>query len=76
MCDIPVPKVKADLGLIIFIINIVLPGCGTIWAGCAGSEGTNNTVIIWGIAELLTSWLLVGWCLSIYHGWLIYEKSK
>jgi len=74
-CSEAIVKVPEPWGLVIFIMDIFLPGVGTIFSSCFG-EPVNTTALCYGILQLATCWLLIGWLWSIYHGWRVYEKSK
>lgn len=69
-------KVDGGLGIVCFILNIFGPGYGTALAGIL----TGGEAVKTGIITMLLMWVLcfifVGWIWSIYHGYLIYQKSK
>ena len=70
-------KLEKNLGLIIFILSILIPGWSTIIAGfLASGDDVKKPAIIVGIIQVLTCWLLVGWVWSIINGWTIYKNSK
>ena len=73
--DKSVVKVGPGNGLVLFIINIIFPGFGTIFSAFMDHEHTNSTALLYGILQLITSWLVIGWLWSVYHGYLIYKKS-
>ncbi len=75
-CDKAVVKVEPPTNLVLFIVNILLPGIGTIISAFMDKGGMNNTALIYGVLQLLTAWILIGWCWSIYHGYLIYLKGS
>ncbi len=74
-CSDAIVRVPAPWGLILFIVNIFVPGIGTILSSFF-SEPINKTSLCYGVLQIVTFWLLIGWLWSIYHGWRIYEKSK
>jgi len=71
-----IQKCPKDWGLIILIVNIFLPGIGTMVSSyCA--DGINWSAMGVGLAQLLTvPVFLIGWIWSIVWGVKIYEKSK
>ncbi len=72
-----VQKCPGEWGLIFFIVNICLPGIGTIGSGFCASNGANCNAFIVGILQLCTVPLfLIGWFWSIWWGWRIYSVSK
>ncbi len=68
--------VNETLGLLCFILNIVLPGIGTIVAGIANKEGLNCKAVLIGVVQMLLVALVIGWIWSICHGYHIYVRSK
>lgn len=63
--------------IIVFLVNILLPGFGTILAGLVkgGPIKYNNLHV--GIFQFLTVFIfLFGWCWSIYSGYKIYRVSR
>ena len=54
-----------------FVVNILLPGVGTL---VAGIKSERNTTMVIGVLQFLLAFLIVGWIWSIYWGWLIYKK--
>ncbi|XP_039249012.2 protein SPEC3-like [Styela clava] len=75
-----IPAFPMPLAVILAIVNFLLPGFGTIFAGfgvlCCGNTdqsggGRVGTFCInfWvGILQLLTAWLIIGWVWSIIWG--------
>ncbi|XP_072170270.1 uncharacterized protein [Diadema setosum] len=78
-----VPSLPVHLAWILFLLNILVPGLGTILAGismlCCGSQQPNNkqddligpccTNICVGVSQLFTiTFLLIGWIWSITWG--------
>ncbi len=71
------PKVDPPMGLVVLLINIVWPGVGTIIAACIAKDKENyGKVICAGIVQFLLAIIVVGWCLAVYHGYLIWKKSE
>jgi hypothetical protein len=60
------PELGKCLALIILIINIVLPGVGTIIMGCCSSNC--GEWFCTGILQILLTVLLIGWIWSICTG--------
>ena len=67
-----VKKVGKPAHLILFILNIIWPGLGTILAGVIGESGCHPMTILVGVLQMFTSWLIIGWIWSIWWGYLIY----
>mmetsp|Transcript_7227 Transcript_7227/g.22204 ORF Transcript_7227/g.22204 Transcript_7227/m.22204 type:complete len:96 (-) Transcript_7227:106-393(-) len=64
---------STNMGILILLLNIFLPGIGSIVTGVSKSK--TSTIIV-GVLQLLTSWIIVGWIWSIWWGILIYQKSS
>ena len=61
-------------GLACLLLNIFLPGVGTMVNGCCGQHCCGG--IIWGILQILTiPFLGFGWIWSICYGCEIYRRS-
>ena len=78
MCDFDKATVKLDppMGLVMFLINIFFPGCGTMISACMDKGGLNSSALIYGVVEFILTIIIIGWCMSIYHGYLIWQKSE
>jgi hypothetical protein len=70
-----IPVVTKTIGLILLIVNIFLPGVGTMISACVGS-GCKWEQIIVGICQSFTSFLIIGWIWSIWWGIVIVQKSS
>ena len=71
-----VPKTHKVVAVLCFVINFVLPGFGTMIAACATqAETVPKTQIAIGFLQFLTSFVIIGWILSILWGWLIILKA-
>ena len=72
-----VPRVNNVVAVIAAILNLILPGFGTIVAACAsqGNDTVSKTQLTIGMVQFLTAFVLIGWFLSIYWGYLIVRKS-
>lgn len=70
-----VPKVSKPVAFVAGGMNVILPGWGTMVAACAASENVSKTQLTIGILQFLTSWMLIGWILSIYWGYMIVMKA-
>ena len=71
-----VPKTHKVVAVLCFIINFVLPGFGTMLASCLTQAQTvPKTQLAIGFMQFLTSYVIIGWILSILWGWLIILKA-
>jgi hypothetical protein len=67
---------NTTFAIILLIINIFLPGIGTIIAGIqCERRRRRNFNIICGILQLLLAIILIGWIWSIIWGILIYKRN-
>jgi hypothetical protein len=57
------PSVSKGLAVLILILNIFLPGVGTIVLGCHSNEPAYFILI--GLAQMLLAWVIFGWIWSI-----------
>ena len=68
-----VPSLTCLFAWIIFIINCVAPGVGTIIVGVITC---NFECILIGILMSLLAPFIIGWIWSIYWGWLCVVKAR
>lgn len=61
------------MGILCLLLNIFLPGIGSIVAGVMGNKV--STMII-GVIQFLTCWFILGWIWSVWWGILIYQKAN
>ena len=64
------------LGLICFILNIFIPGSGTILAGIADKQRIKCPALMVGILQMIFIIAIIGWIWSICHGYHIFLRSK
>ena len=70
------PKLHKGLAVFFAILNVILPGFGTMFAACFVSEGeVSKAQIAIGLAQFLTSAFIIGWIVSIYWGYLLIIKA-
>mmetsp|Transcript_25657 Transcript_25657/g.19408 ORF Transcript_25657/g.19408 Transcript_25657/m.19408 type:complete len:81 (+) Transcript_25657:7-249(+) len=69
-----VKRVPQPWHIILFIINIIFPGWGTMISACCGRDLDVFTLLI-GLCQLLTCWFLLGWLWSIWWGYLIFKAG-
>ena len=68
-----VPSVPRSMGLLCLILNIVLPGWGTI---IAAIQADDAATILLGVLQFLLTPGVVGYIFSVWWGVLIFNKSK
>ena len=69
-----VPKLKTPWQYVCFLLNVIIPGSGTMIASCFG-EKWSKTLFLVGLFHLFLAYILIGWVFSIYWGYLIIRKS-
>jgi hypothetical protein len=76
MCDNKdvIPITTPITAYLILILNIFLPGVGTMWMACAGDKfiGIN---ILHGLLQIITAWLIIGWVCAILWGVLCVNRA-
>jgi hypothetical protein len=70
-----VPTVSKPVAFVSATFNVILPGWGTMIAACAATENVSKTQLTIGLFQFLTSFVLIGWILSIYWGYMIVMKA-
>ncbi len=75
-CGSANPIVPPNVAPIVLVMDIFLPGVGTIIAAYYDPSGCNCRAITSGIFQMLLTLILVGWIWSICQGHAIYAKSN
>ena len=75
ICGHTIPHVNSCMALIILIINIFLPGTGTMLTGCCGTGANCCAFLLLGILQFLLFPLLIGWVWSICTGIAVVRVS-
>ena len=71
-----VPRLTEVWPYICAILNVVLPGAGTMLASCvADTTSWSKTQIFVGVLQMLTAIYLIGWVWSIWWSYLILAKA-
>eukprot|EP00301_Raphidiophrys_heterophryoidea_P014510 c22933_g1_i1.p1 GENE.c22933_g1_i1~~c22933_g1_i1.p1 ORF type:complete len:105 (+),score=22.22 c22933_g1_i1:1-315(+) len=70
-----IPKVSKTMGIVVLILNIILPGIGSIIAGLMGNSRDRGCALA-GVFQLLTAFFIVGWIWSIVWGIKIHSKAN
>ena len=71
-----VPRLGSVWPYVCFVLNIILPGTGTMLMSCLGYPGAwSKTQLTIGVVQMLTAPYIIGWIFSIYWGWLILKKG-
>ena len=73
-CKAAVVKVAPPMHIVLFILNIVFSGWGTMISACMDKK-FNGQAFLFGLLQFLFVWTFVCWIWSIVHGYWIFEKS-
>ena len=72
-----VPILAGPWPYICAILNVVLPGAGSMLATCMeGGASWSKTQIFVGLLQMLTAIYLVGWIWSAYWAWLFVSAAN
>jgi len=69
-----VPYLASPFHIVAFVLNIVIPGSGTMLSSFF-SHPCSKAFFIMGLMQLLLATVVIGWVWSIYWGWLIFARS-
>ena len=76
MHEMSLVKIGNRWATLVLVLNILLPGIGTMIAGClAGGDSAINNIIVGLLQIVLTPFFLVGWFWSLILGLQIYSLS-
>lgn len=71
-----VPKLSKPIAIFCGVINIILPGTGTVVAACMTDEDTvSKTQLVVGLMQFLLSLLIIGYFWSWYWSYLLVAKA-
>ena len=65
---------SSSKGLLLLVLNILIPGSGTLMSSCMDS-GFNLLALFCGVLQMALAILVIGWLWSIFHGYAIYVCS-
>ena len=76
-CEKAVVKMDKNMAILCLVLNCIpfTTGIGTMISACIGKE-FNATALLFGILQLLTAILIIGYIWSIIHGIWLYRLSK
>jgi hypothetical protein len=69
-----IPSVNILLAILLLIVNIFLPGVGTMIIACVNGKFQGEHIIV-GILQFITAGIIIGWVWSIWWGILFVQKS-
>jgi len=78
-----IPKINMCLAIVILILNIFLPGFGTMLLGCCLPKGFSEekgivccSLVCIGILQFIFTVLIIGWIWSIAFGVIIVHTAR
>ena len=75
VCKDSIVKVDHPMHIVLFVVNIFIPGLGTVISAFMDKD-LNMTALIFGIIQFVFSWTIICWLWSIVHGFFIFTKSS
>lgn len=75
-CDEDIPLVKGDIALVCLLLNIFIPGVGTMVGAYHNVSGYMGSTCCHGILQMLLTVVVAGTVWSIITGVRIYQKSQ
>ncbi len=74
---VDVPKLKNSTPYVCGVLNVGLPGIGTMVAACLGDPMIwSKTQLAIGLLQMLTSVFIIGWLWSIYWAFLFVKRAR
>ena len=64
------------LSYVCAVLNLLLPGLGTIVAACSDQTNVSKTQVSMALIQFLTMWLIIGYIIAIYWSYLIIMKAR
>ena len=72
-----VPKNTVPVAAIGLVLNIILPGFGTLLSACLDQKGeVSKSHMVISLLQFLTAIVLVGWIWAIYWSYLIFLEAQ
>jgi len=69
-----IPQVSIGIAVLLLIVNIFLPGIGTLIISCINGKVYIEQIAV-GILQFITAGIIIGWIWSIWWGILFVQKS-
>ena len=71
-----IPSLSMVLAIVILIVNIIVPGIGTICFICLGGSGQWVEHLVIGLLQFFLTFFLIGWIWSICWGVFAVMKAS
>lgn len=74
---VDVPKLTNSTPYFVAIVNVALPGIGTMAASClANPNNWSKTQLMCGLLQMLTAVFVIGWIWSLYWAYLFIARAR
>ena len=73
-CEFAIVRLDEPYGLVLFIVNCILPGIGTTISAFMDKK-FNGLALLFGVIQFLFCLTIVVWIWSIWHGYMLWKKS-
>ena len=70
-----VPRISKPLAIVCAVLNLVVPGLGTLVAACSAQENVSKTQLAIALTQFLTTFFIVGFVFAQYWSYLLVTKS-
>ena len=67
--------VHRPMHIVCFVLNVLLPGTGSMVSACCDVKGFNSLALIFGLLQFFFCWTIVAWFWSAFHGYIIYKSE-
>ena len=69
-------QVKGEMAMLVFILNILAPGFGTLIYAFIQEGGMNKDCLVLALVHIFLAWTIIVWILAIYFGYQVWQKYK
>ena len=71
-----IPQMKIAYAIIVLVVNVIVPGVGTmLFVAFGGKENMTEHILI-GVLQLLGTFIFIGWIWSILWGVFAFDKAR
>ena len=70
-----VPRVSKPVAIVCAVLNLIMPGLGTLVAACSAQENVSKTQMAIALVQFLTAVFLIGFIFAQYWSYLLVMKS-
>ena len=70
-----VPKISKNIAYVCAVLNVVIPGLGTLVAACSAQDNVSKTQMGIALLQFLTAVFLIGFVFACYWSYLVVVKA-